>query len=80
VRDETRKPGGHLLYDVLWVAGTALLVLKLTGVITWSWWWVLTPLWINIALAPLVIGGWILSARHWFKSRERLLGDLFASK
>lgn len=24
----------------------AFIVLKLTGVITWSWWWVLAPLWI----------------------------------
>jgi hypothetical protein len=23
----------------------ALIVLKLTGVITWSWWWVLSPMW-----------------------------------
>ena len=22
-------------------------VLKLTGVIDWSWWWVMSPLWIN---------------------------------
>ena len=25
-------------------------VLKLTGVIAWSWWWVLSPLWISFAL------------------------------
>ena len=25
-------------------------VLKLVGVITWSWWWVLSPTWISIAL------------------------------
>jgi hypothetical protein len=29
---------------------TAFLVLKLTGLIAWSWWWVLSPLWIPIAL------------------------------
>ena len=28
--------------------------LKLTGVITWSWWWVLSPLWIT-AIIVLVI-------------------------
>ena len=27
------------------------LVLKLTGNIDWSWWWVTSPLWIPIALA-----------------------------
>lgn len=26
------------------------LVLKLTGVITWSWWWVTAPLWVPMAL------------------------------
>lgn len=28
----------------------AFIVLKLTGVIDWSWWWVLSPLWIPIVL------------------------------
>lgn len=34
------------------------LVLKLTGVISWSWWWVTAPLWIpfGIVLAILVVG------------------------
>jgi hypothetical protein len=27
------------------------LVLKLCGVITWSWWWVTAPLWIPFCLA-----------------------------
>ena len=27
------------------------LVLKLTGNIEWSWWWVTSPLWIPVALA-----------------------------
>lgn len=26
------------------------IVLKLIGVITWSWWWVLAPIWISAAL------------------------------
>lgn len=29
--------------------------LKLTGCITWSWFWVLSPIWIDIALAILII-------------------------
>ncbi len=31
------------------------LVLKLTGVIDWSWLWVLSPIWIPIAFAIIVI-------------------------
>jgi len=30
------------------------LVLKLTHVIDWSWWWVCAPLWIALALLVLV--------------------------
>ena len=26
------------------------IVLKLIGAITWSWWWVLSPIWISVAL------------------------------
>ena len=27
----------------------AFIVLKLTGYVAWSWWWVLSPIWIPIA-------------------------------
>lgn len=33
----------------------AFIVLKLTGVIAWSWWWVLSPFWIPLAVV-LIIG------------------------
>ena len=29
--------------------------LKLTGYITWSWWWVLSPLWISFAFIVLIL-------------------------
>ena len=32
------------------------IVLKLCKVITWSWWWVLSPLWIGTAVGLLVLG------------------------
>ena len=32
----------------------AFIVLKLCNVINWSWWWVLSPLWISIIL--LIVG------------------------
>ena len=34
--------------------GLAFIVLKLCGVINWSWWWVLAPLW-GFPLLVLVI-------------------------
>jgi hypothetical protein len=33
------------------------ITLKLTGHITWSWWWVLAPTWIPLALVLLIIFG-----------------------
>lgn len=32
------------------------LILKLTGTINWSWWWVTSPLWIPLALGGIIIG------------------------
>lgn len=31
------------------------ITLKLTKVIGWSWWWVLSPIWISWAIALLVL-------------------------
>lgn len=31
------------------------ITLKLLGVISWSWWWVLSPIWISVALAIVVL-------------------------
>lgn len=46
---------------------TAFIVLKLTKVIDWSWWWVLAPLWIGwgILLAVLAFIGLLVL---WAKS------------
>lgn len=43
--------GGIGLLGVLTIV---FVVLKLTGNIDWSWWWVLSPLWIPIALILLI--------------------------
>jgi hypothetical protein len=29
--------------------------LKLTGYITWSWWWVLSPLWLGFTIGVLLL-------------------------
>jgi hypothetical protein len=42
--------GGIGLGGLLFVV---FLVLKLCGVIAWSWWWVTAPLWIPLGLAVL---------------------------
>lgn len=52
----------------------AFLVLKLCGVINWSWWWVTAPLWGGFALvvAILLIGFVVFSfgfMRHKMKKK-----------
>ena len=37
-----------------------LLVLKLTGHIAWSWWWVTSPLWIPFGIAIALLLGALL--------------------
>jgi len=44
--------GGIGLGGVLFVV---FLVLKLIGVITWSWWWVTAPLWIPFVIIIAVV-------------------------
>jgi membrane protein YdbS with pleckstrin-like domain len=34
----------------------AFVVLKLLNLIDWSWWWVLSPVWISIGLTIIIIG------------------------
>lgn len=49
------------------------ITLKLLGKITWSWWWVLSPIWISVwlAMATLIcIGiGWV--AYQMYKEHKR---------
>ena len=44
--------GGTKLLNLLVVLFIAL---KLCGIITWSWWWVLSPIWISLGLAAVVL-------------------------
>ena len=44
------------------------IALKLTGHIAWSWWWVLSPIWIT-ALVLLVIFGIALAFYRWSGTR-----------
>ena len=40
----------------------AFIVLKLTKVIDWSWWWVLSPIWISAAIVVFIIAIAIVAA------------------
>jgi hypothetical protein len=66
--------------DVLSVLGAAgytlttatLVTLKLTGAVSWSWWWVLAPLWLMFAVGIVMMFGYALmllagvgALQHW---------------
>jgi len=43
----------------------AFIVLKLTGIIKWSWIWVLSPIWISMVIAILILAIFIFIHRRW---------------
>ena len=49
------------LVDVLAIV---FIVLKLIGVISWSWWWVLSPLWIGLICWLLIVVCYALYVTH----------------
>jgi len=70
---ENNKKNISLNYDSTNLASLLLVLficLKLTGHIGWSWWWVLSPLWIQFAilfgaaLMMVIIGG-VLFVLGW---------------
>ena len=47
---------GISFWGVLIIVATAIFtILKLIGKITWSWWWVLSPLWIGASIWLLMV-------------------------
>ena len=50
--NNTRIYGGVSASGLL---GVAFVILKLCGVIKWSWWWVTAPFWAPIALLMLFL-------------------------
>ena len=43
------------IFPILGVLGLIFITLKLCGVISWSWWWVLAPFWGPFALIIAVL-------------------------
>lgn len=50
--DSKSSSGG---IGVTGLLGVAFVVLKLTGHIGWSWWWVLAPFWLPVALVVTIL-------------------------
>ena len=53
-----QSSSGIGLLGVLFIV---FLVLKLTGTITWSWWWITAPLWGSLALTIVGIIIWLFA-------------------
>jgi hypothetical protein len=57
-----------------------VIVLKLTGVVDWSWWWVLSPLWISGLLLVLVVCALLIAARLQARRQARVWADMAGSE
>lgn len=59
-KSNTGSSGGIGFVGMLTIV---FITLKLVGAIDWSWWWVLSPLWISAILFLLIVAAAILIAR-----------------
>jgi hypothetical protein len=53
--DNTGSSSGSSGIGFVGLLTIAFIVLKLTGVIAWSWWWVLSPLWLSLGLVLVIL-------------------------
>ena len=53
MKDNEKSASGGISFAGLLTI--AFIVLKLTGVISWSWLWVLSPIWISFVIVILVV-------------------------
>ena len=58
--DNKAKQGGLGIVSVLTIV---FIVLKLLGVIQWSWIWVLSPIWISAVIAAVVFSVILIGGR-----------------
>ncbi|HEY6495507.1 MAG TPA: hypothetical protein VIZ43_19690 [Trebonia sp.] len=61
-----RKTVPGLIYPI---AVITLTLLKVTGMISWAWWWVLSPLWIGGILLVLGAAFGLLIGLRWYARR-----------
>ena len=61
-RQSTTVNGGVGFAGLLTIV---FIVLKLLGIITWSWVWVFSPIWIEVILVILLLIVLIILGRRW---------------
>ena len=52
---ETVSSGGISFFGLLAIVFITLKLAQIGPVATWSWWWVLSPIWIPFALCILIL-------------------------
>lgn len=52
---ENRNVSGDLSGIFFSLITIVFIVLKLCGIITWSWWWILSPIWGPVILIFIVV-------------------------
>ena len=55
VRSIKSNTVGDKCSDLLGLLCIVFIVLKLVGVISWSWWWVLSPVWIPALISIILL-------------------------
>lgn len=53
----------HLNFNWTGLLGLIFIVLKLCGVISWSWLWVLSPIWISAIIAIIALAIFLIKIR-----------------
>lgn len=68
--DKNTSSSGLGLSSVLTII---FVVLKLVGVIDWSWWWVFSPILIDIGLTVIIVGAYVAYVMHESKKSNPTL-------
>jgi hypothetical protein len=48
--------GSSININFPWLVTLVFVVLKLVGEISWSWWWVFSPIWVPLLLLLTILG------------------------
>jgi ABC-type bacteriocin/lantibiotic exporter with double-glycine peptidase domain len=59
--------------NILMVISILLIILKFIGLISWSWWWVLSPIWIFLGIYSLIFLCALLIVRHMEKKIDDMV-------
>ena len=55
MREDNKKQTTTASVGFLDLLAIVFIVLKLLGKITWSWWWVLAPVWMPLAIVIVIV-------------------------